>query len=104
MQVSRAEAIASFLSKKHPWFFDDNLLAGTTTSKRFGAPLYPELAGMTIWPELDTISTRKKNPMVISASDAQVLDLDIFPFGSTLAVPSTNTADITQFTEPAPFF
>lgn len=80
MQIKYAEAIASFLSGKKPCFFNDNLLAGTTTSKQFGAPIYPELTGMTIWPELDTISTRDKNPILISHNDAEELDLEIFPF------------------------
>ena len=79
-QTRYASAVASFLSKKEPFFFDDNLLAGTTTSKYFGAPVYPELTGMTIWPELDTISTREKNPIAISPEDAEILDLEIFPY------------------------
>lgn len=80
MQIKSAEGVANFLSKKQTCFFDDNLLAGTTTSKHFGAPIYPELTGMTIWPELDTISTREKNPIILSPGDAEVLDLDVFPF------------------------
>jgi len=79
-RLKYAEAVAGFLSAKKPCFFDDNLLAGTTTSKYFGAPLYPELTGMTIWPELDTISTRKKNPIKVSPEDAKRLDLEILPF------------------------
>jgi formate C-acetyltransferase len=79
-RVRYAEGVASFLSEKQALFFDDNLLAGTTTSKYFGAPLYPELTGMTIWPELDTISTREKNPLKLSSGDAEILDLEIFPF------------------------
>jgi formate C-acetyltransferase len=79
-RIRYAEAVASFLSKKQALFFDDNLLAGTTTSKYFGAPLYPELTGMTIWPELDTIGTREKNPIKLSPQDAEILDLEIFPF------------------------
>jgi hypothetical protein len=80
IQINYAVAVAFFLSKKKPYYFDDNLLAGTTTSKHFGAPLYPELTGMTIWPELDTIGRREKNPIMISPGDAELLDLDILPF------------------------
>jgi Pyruvate formate lyase-like len=61
-EIRYANAAKYFLSRKAPLFFDDNFLAGTTTSKPFGAPVYPEWTGMTIWPELDTISTRKKIP------------------------------------------
>jgi formate C-acetyltransferase len=65
-EIRYANAARYCLSKKAPLFFDDNLLAGTTTSKPFGAPVYPEWTGMTIWPELDTISTREKNPLILS--------------------------------------
>ena len=78
--LDRAGAVASFLSNKQALFFDDNLLAGTTTSKHFGAPVYPELTGLAIWPELDTIASRKMNPMTLSAADAEILNLEIFPY------------------------
>jgi len=80
MEIRYAKAVNFFLSNKQPQFFDDNLLAGTTTSKPFGAPVYPELTGMTIWPELDTISTREKNPLLLSTGEAKELNLDIFPY------------------------
>jgi pyruvate formate-lyase/glycerol dehydratase family glycyl radical enzyme len=82
MPLRYASAVNQFLSHKEPIFFadDDNLLAGTTTSKRFGAPVYPELTGLTIWPELDTMSTRKKNPQKLAAADAAELNFDIFPY------------------------
>lgn len=75
-----ARAVRHFLSQKVPLFPDDNLLAGTTTSKRFGAPVYPELTGLTIWPELDTMSTRAKNPQILAPEEAEELNLDIFPY------------------------
>lgn len=60
-ELRYANAVNYFLSEKAPLFFDDNLLAGTTTSKTFGAPVYPEFAtGLAIWPELDTIKYKKK--------------------------------------------
>ncbi|HZT31010.1 MAG TPA: pyruvate formate lyase family protein [Bryobacteraceae bacterium] len=79
-ELRRARAMHYFLSNKAPLFFDDSLLAGTTTSKPFGAPVYPELTGLTIWPELDTMSTREKNPQRISPEDAEELNLRIFPY------------------------
>jgi formate C-acetyltransferase len=79
-EIRYANAANYFLSKKAPLFFDDNLLAGTTTSKPFGAPVYPEWTGMTIWPELDTISTREKNPLILSKKEAEELNFDIYPY------------------------
>lgn len=80
MEIRYARAVNYFLSNKEPLFFDDNLLAGATTSKAFGAPVYQELTGMTIWPELDTISTRDKNPMKLTKKEAEELNFDIFPW------------------------
>ena len=80
MEIRYARAVRHFLSNKLPLFPDDNLLAGTTTSKLFGAPVYPELTGLTIWPELDTMSTREKNPQCISRADADELNFNVFPY------------------------
>jgi len=80
METRYAKAVNYFLSEKDPLFFDDNLLAGTTTSKYFGAPVYPEFTGLPIWPELDTISTREKNPQKLSDSEKDELNFDIFPY------------------------
>lgn len=80
MEIRYAKAVNHFLSNKEPMSFDDNLLAGTTTSKPMGAPVYPELTGMTIWPELDTMSKRAKNPQILSKNDAEELNFDIFPY------------------------
>ena len=79
MEIRYARAVNHFLSNKLPLFPDDSLLAGTTTSKPFGAPVYPELTGMTIWPELDTMSTREKNPQVIYRKDAEEFELQHLP-------------------------
>ena len=80
MEIRYARAVNHFLANKLPLFPDDNLLAGTTTSKPFGAPVYPELTGLTIWPELDTMSTREKNPQLISREDADELNFKVFPY------------------------
>ena len=75
-----AKAVRHFLRHKEALFPDNNLLPGTTTSKTFGAPVYPELTGMLIWPELDTIGNRRDNPMRLSKADATALAHDIFPY------------------------
>ena len=80
MVIRRAKAINHYLSERVVQFLDDNLLAGSTTSKAMGAPVYPELLGMSIWPELDKISTRTSNPQKLTAEDAEILNLDVFPY------------------------
>lgn len=68
------------LENKKPMIPDENLLAGTTTSKQIGVVLYPDLLAQTIWPELETISRRKKNPFGITKEEIEKLNFDIFPY------------------------
>ncbi|MGB5987799.1 MAG: pyruvate formate lyase family protein [Desulfobacterales bacterium] len=79
-EIRYAKAVNHFLNQKAPRFFDDNLLAGSTTSKPFGAPVYPEYTGLHIWPELDTISERTRNPQILSKEDAETLNFEIYPY------------------------
>ncbi|MCK5096832.1 MAG: hypothetical protein KAR45_01950, partial [Desulfobacteraceae bacterium] len=65
MQIRRAEAVSSYLSNREILFHDNNMLAGGTTGKALGAPLYPEFFGLSIWPELGSISTRDENPQLL---------------------------------------
>jgi len=80
MMTRYAGAVAHFLNHKKPLFFDDNRLAWTTCAKPFGAPVYPEWTGMAIWPELDVISTREKNPQQLTRAEIDELNFDIFPY------------------------
>ncbi len=69
------------LSRKQPVIPDDNLLAGTTTSKRKGVMIHPEsLSPGTIWPELPTIGQRPKRPFHSAPGQMEMLDRQIFPF------------------------
>ncbi|MBM4288695.1 MAG: hypothetical protein FJ135_11250, partial [Deltaproteobacteria bacterium] len=69
------------LRNKRPVIPDDNLLAGTTTSKRKGVMVHPEsLAPFTVWPELPTISQRPKRPFRLSSEQMEILDREIFPY------------------------
>ena len=80
-QIRFAKAMNYFLSHKEAVFFDENLLAGSTTSKRFGAPVYPEFGtGLSIWPELDTISKRSENPLILNEKEADELNFNIYPY------------------------
>jgi formate C-acetyltransferase len=79
-EVRQAKKVRYFLERKSACFHDRNLLAGSTTSKELGAPLFPEYFALTLWPELLTVSERKKNPQKLSLEDARELNFDIFPF------------------------
>ncbi|MEA3467641.1 MAG: pyruvate formate lyase family protein [Thermodesulfobacteriota bacterium] len=79
-ELRQAKKVNYFLRRKSAQFHDRNLIAGSTTSKALGAPLFPEFFALTLWPELDTVSDRKKNPQKLTAAEATELNLDIFPF------------------------
>ncbi|WP_054700449.1 pyruvate formate lyase family protein [Desulfosarcina cetonica] len=79
-ELRQAKKVSHFLRRKRPCFPDRNLLAGTTTSKPLGAPLFPEFFALALWPELETVSTRQKNPQILSSEDAHELNQLIFPF------------------------
>lgn len=79
-EVRQAKKVGYFLKRKSAQFHDRNLLAGGTTSKPLGAPLFPEFFALYLWPELETVSDRRKNPQKLSADEARELNLEIFPF------------------------
>lgn len=78
--LRQARAMHHILTHKRPTIWDDHLLAGSTTAKEVGVPVYPELIGTVIWPELKTISGRELNPNDLSPEDADVLNFEVFPF------------------------
>ncbi len=58
---------------------DTSPFAGSTTSKFKGVLLYPELFGLVMWPELNTVSTRPSNPFYISKKDGEELNFKVYP-------------------------
>ncbi len=79
-EVRRARTIRHFLARKSARFHDRNLLAGSTTSKPLGAPLFPEFFALYLWPELEVVGQRQKNPQQLDPRDAEELNFEIFPF------------------------
>jgi pyruvate-formate lyase len=68
------------LENKTPLIAEDNLLAGTTSTKPIGVMLYPDLYCLSLWPELETMATRKNNKFGISREEIDTLNLEVFPF------------------------
>jgi pyruvate formate-lyase/glycerol dehydratase family glycyl radical enzyme len=58
---------------------DRSLFAGSTTTRFKGVPLYPEFFALSLWPELETLSTRARNPYHITKEDVRVLNQEVFP-------------------------
>ncbi len=78
--LRQAGALRHILASREPIIYDDDLLAGTTTSKRIGVIIFPELGGTGIWPELLTVEGRELNPYDISREDIETLNREVFPF------------------------
>ena len=78
--LHQAKGLHYVLTRKKAILHDDDVLAGTTTSKRVGVHLYPDLGATAIWPELLTVQARELNPYRISAEDAETLNRRVFPF------------------------
>ena len=68
-EIQAAKRLKYVMENKKPIIHDDDLLAGTTTTKIKGIPIYPQFLGQAIWPELETISTRKRNPYGITQEE-----------------------------------
>ncbi len=71
----------SFIDKNQRRFSvaDVSPFAGSTTSKFKGVPVYPELFGLLLWPELLVVRRRQNNPFAITDQDIAELNLEIFP-------------------------
>ena len=82
-ELRQAGAVNYLMSNKKPIIHDKHLIAGSTTSKEVGIPMYPELIATAIWPELKTIGERELNPNDISDKDADILSLEVFPYWMT---------------------
>jgi len=78
--LRQARAVRHVLENRRPIIRDDDLLAGTTSTKRVGVMIYPELGGTGIWPELLTLPCRELNPYDIEDDDVEVLDRQVFPY------------------------
>lgn len=80
--LRQAQALNYILTNKKPIIHENNILAGSTTSKEIGVVIYPEGHGITVWPELKTISNRKLQPYDIDEETVELLDKRVFPFWS----------------------
>ncbi|MBU1669973.1 MAG: hypothetical protein KJ993_02620 [Actinobacteria bacterium] len=84
--LRQAGALAHVLDHLPTPVFGDELIVGSTTSKRLGVPIFPEFTGLTIWPELTSISGRNDYPVLVSDAEIDVLSEEVFPFWKDLTV------------------
>ncbi len=78
--VRKAEALAHVLTHKTCRIYPNELIVGSTTSKRVAGPLYPELHGLPIMEDLLSFTTRKVNPLQITGKEKLKLVKDVAPY------------------------
>jgi len=76
----QAEGLFYILKNKKPNIFPNELLAGSSTSKRKGVLFYPEFSGQGMWPELLSMPLRKHNPYQITIKEVETLNKDVLSF------------------------
>jgi len=79
MAIQKAEALSHILTNKSVKIYPDELIVGTTTSKRVAGPIYPELHGMAVMEDLLKFTSREVNPLEITKKERSEL-LRAMPF------------------------
>jgi pyruvate formate-lyase/glycerol dehydratase family glycyl radical enzyme len=80
MILRKAEALAYILKNKTVRIYPNELIVGSTTSKRVAGPLYPELHGLPVMEDLMSFEKRKLNPLQISGSEKIKLIREVVPY------------------------
>ena len=74
-------AFKHLMEQRKPIIRKGDLLAGTTTTKEIGVPLYPDAQGTMIWAELMTVHERMLNPYgELSPEEIKKLNSEVFPY------------------------
>ncbi len=97
--LRKAEALAHVLTHKTCRIYPQELIVGSTTSKRVAGPLYPELHGLPIMEDLLTFTTRKLNPLQITGKEKMKLVKDVAPYwlNKFLAYKAFSGKDLLNF-------
>ena len=80
-ETRQGMAFKYLMEKKKPIIRKGDLLAGTTTTKEIGVPIYPDGVGVLIWGELLTVSERMLQPYEpLEEWEIKALNSDVFPY------------------------
>ena len=80
-ETRQGMAFKYLMEKKKPIIRKGDLLAGTTTTKEIGVPIYPDGVGVLIWGELLTVSERMLQPYEpLEDWEIKALNSDVFPY------------------------
>ena len=80
IQIEFAKALDYTLKNMKLKVYDNELIVGNPSSARVGAPIHPELGGMLMLPEIETLHKRRQNPISTDIKDIGILKKHIFPF------------------------
>jgi len=78
--LRKAHAFKHLMGNRKPLIRENDLIAGTTTTKDIGVVVYPEGHGTMIWSELLTVPHRTLNPYDVSEDTLDILHHEIFPY------------------------
>jgi len=80
-EVRQGKAFRYLMENRKPIIREGNLIAGTTTTKKIGVPVYPDGVGLIFWGELLTVQDRMLNAYApLSEEEIKKLNSDIFPY------------------------
>ena len=79
-ELRQAQAFKYLLANKKPIIRENDLIAGTNTTKEIGVIIYPDAHGTMIWGELITAPYRPLNPYDVDPETINVLHNKVFPF------------------------
>jgi pyruvate formate-lyase/glycerol dehydratase family glycyl radical enzyme len=80
-EVRQGKAFRYLMENRRPIIRKDNLIAGTTTTKEIGVPIYPDTIGLIFWGELLTVQDRMLNAYgPLSKEEIHKINNDIFPY------------------------
>ncbi len=78
--LRKAHAYKHLMENRKPLIRENDLIAGTTTTKDIGVVVYPEGHGTMIWGELLTVPHRTLNPCDLSDDTLNILHHEVFPY------------------------
>jgi len=79
--VRQGKAFKYLMENRKPIIRKGNLIAGTTTTKEIGVPIYPDAIGLIFWGELLTVQDRMLNAYgPLSDEEIKKINNDIFPY------------------------
>jgi len=97
--IQKAEAFSYILKNKSVKIYENELIVGTTTSKRVAGPIFPELHGLSVMTDLLKFNKREVNPLKITNKEKTQLLTKVIPFWSNkfLVYKSFKKAKLVSF-------